>query len=179
DPYGLVCPTVYGGRDWMSGAYNPDTNAIYQGLANLCMRPEITTDEWTPEDLYGITYPPELAPGATNVGSLQAISVETGKLLWKYEQPAGFSPVLSTGGNLIFVGDSARRFRAFDATTGEVLWEVPLGASIVGFPVSYEVDGVQYVAVAAGSGGLSGLYNAVAGIEAPAGSNTLYVFKLP
>jgi len=180
EPYGLVCPTALGGRDWMAGAYNPDTNAIYQSLHNLCMEPEWQTDEWVPEDLYGISLDPFLAPGEENVGTLQAYSASTGELLWKYEQPAAFMPVLSTGGGLIFVGDVNRRFRAFDAATGEVLWETILGSVVSGHPVTYEVDGVQYVAVSAGGGiGIEGTYLAAAGLTAPSGGNMIYVFKLP
>lgn len=180
DPYGLVCPTSLGGRDWMAGAYNPDTNAIYQGLHNLCMEPEFLVDEWTPEDLYGIAMDVFAAPDEENVGTLQAISAETGTLLWKYEQPAAIMPLLSTGGNLIFGGDVNRRFRAWDAETGDIRFETILGSIVSGHPVAYEVDGEQYIAVAAGGGGLiEGSYLAAAGLSAPSGGNMVYVFKLP
>ena len=181
DPYGLVCPTAIGGRDWMAGVYNPETNAIYQGLHNMCMdQPEITTDEWTPQDLYGITLPASLAPGETYAGTLRAFSAETGRELWRHEQQAHIMPLLSTGGGLIFAGDINRRFQAWDAATGEVLFQTILGSIIAGFPVSYAVDGEQYIAIAAGGGGLiEGLYMEVAGITAPTGGNTIYVFKLP
>src|SRR5690606_10631923 len=83
--------------------------------------------------------------------------------LWKYEQPAAFMPVLSTGGGLTFVGHVNRRFRAFDAATGEVLWETILGSAVSGHPVTYEVDGVQHVAVSAADGiAIEGTYLAAA-----------------
>ncbi len=180
DPYGMVCPTPLGGRDWMAGAYSPDTNAIYHGLFNMCFDPEITTDEYVPEDMYAITTDGYLAPGEENLGTLRAYSAETGELLWQYDQPAAMLSVVTTGGNLVFAGDVNRRFRAWNATTGEVVFETILGSTITGFPVSYEVDGEQYVAVGAGGGiGVEGIYLAAAGITAPSGGHMLYVFKLP
>jgi glucose dehydrogenase len=179
DPYGLVCPTPLGGKDWMPGAYNPDTNAIYVPLANMCFEPEITTDEWTGADGYAITISPFLTPGEEYVGTLQAFSVETGDLLWKVEQDAMFMPVLSTGGGLIFVGDVQRRFHAFDASTGDSLWTSLLSSTVSGHPVSYEVDGVQYVAVATGGGFIEGFYNSAAGLSAQTRNNALFVFRLP
>ena len=92
--------------------------------------------------------------------------------------------VLTTGGGLAFVGDYDRRFRAYDVETGEALWETRLGRSVEGFPVSYEVDGVQYIAVPAGQGGGSPWrIPTFLGTEMinPAGNghNALYVFRLP
>jgi glucose dehydrogenase len=91
--------------------------------------------------------------GGSDVCQLTAIDVATGETLWQLSQRAGIGgSVLTTGGGLVFVTDDARRFRAFDAETGEVLWEQILNASAGDFPVSYEVDGVQYIAIAAGGG---------------------------
>ena len=85
--------------------------------------------------------------------------------------------VLTTGGGLVFVTDDARRFRAFDADTGEILWEQLLNSGAGGFPVSYGVDGVQYIAIAAG-GGVN--YRSITReIRQRGGGNTLFVFRLP
>ena len=87
------------------------------------------------------------------VGQLTAMDMATGETLWVHRQRAGIGgSVLTTGGGLVFVTDDARRFRAFDARTGEVLWEQILNSSAGGFPVSYMHDGVQYIAIAAGGG---------------------------
>lgn len=180
DPYGLVCPTPLGGKDWMPGAYNPGTNAVYTPLQNLCTEMTISTDEWTPADLYGISYPLELAPGSENVGRLQAVSVETGETLWTFETPAAMMPALSTGGGLIFAGDVNRRFRAHDATTGDVLWESILSGSVSGHPVSFGVDGEQYIAVGVGSALTTGTYLALNPEQRVSNTgNALFVFKLP
>ena len=63
-----------------------------------------------------------------------AISAETGKTLWKYEQRAGMLSLVATGGGLVFGGDANGRFRAFDDRTGKVLWEANLGSPVSGYP---------------------------------------------
>ena len=87
-----------------------------------------------------------------NVGRLAAVSGSTGEILWTYDQRAAMGSVLTTGGGLVFAGDFHRYFRAFDAESGEVLWEIPLSAPVTGYPMSYAVDGKQYVAVPVGGG---------------------------
>ena len=76
--------------------------------------------------------------------------METGATLWRHQQRAGVMSLAATGGGLVFGGDVAGAFRAFDADTGEVLWETSLGAPVSGFPVTYAVGGRQYVAVTTG-----------------------------
>jgi alcohol dehydrogenase (cytochrome c) len=89
--------------------------------------------------------------------------------------------VLTTAGGLAFVGDHDRRFRAHDVETGEVLWETRLGSTVEGFPITYEVDGVQYLAVPTGRGGGSpwriGSFVADE-LVSPDGHNALYVFRI-
>ena len=77
----------------------------------------------------------------------------------------------------MFVTDDARRFRAFDAVTGETLWEQRLNSSAGGFPISYSVDGVQYIAIAAGGG--VNYRNLTPEIVQRSEGNTLFVFRLP
>ena len=95
-----------------------------------------------------------------------------------YRQRAGIAgSVLTTGGGLVFVSDDARRFRAFDAQTGDVLWEQILNSSAGGFPVAFMHDGVQYIAIAAGGGiNFRGL---TPEIQQPGRGNMLFVFRLP
>jgi len=112
------------------------------------------------------------------VGQFTAVDVATGRTRWVHRQRAGIGgSVLSTGGGLVFVTDDARRFRAFDADTGEILWEQILNSSAGGFPVSYSVDGVQYIAIAAG-GGVNNR-GVTREIRQRSGGNTLFVFRLP
>src|SRR5690606_37509587 len=105
-------------------------------------------------------------------------SVTTGEAAWKREQRAGMLSVMSTGGGLLFGGDVSGRFRAYDQETGDVLWEVNLGAPVNGYPITYAVDGKQYVAVSTGGSGLAFGLAQLARIR-PGAGNQLFVFKLP
>jgi alcohol dehydrogenase (cytochrome c) len=120
----------------------------------------------------------QLTPGTSNVGTLQAIDVETGRLEWKFEQTAGMLSLISTGGGLIFGGDVNGRFRAYAQDNGEILWEVNLGSPVNGYPASFAVDGRQYVAVSTGGSGLALGLAQLGGIR-PGAGNRLYVFALP
>ena len=89
------------------------------------------------------------------IGKLQAWDMNTGEMKWAHDfhDTPYWGPILSTGGNLLFTGGTAdRMFRAFNATTGEVLWEYPTNSGITAAPSTFEVDGTQYVAVQSGWG---------------------------
>jgi hypothetical protein len=83
--------------------------------------------------------------------------------------------VVATGGGLVFGGDVNGRFRAFDHETGEVLWEISLGSAVSGFPISYAVDGQQFVAVSTGTPRFLDLTPELR----PSSGNNLFVFALP
>ncbi|MDE2977525.1 MAG: PQQ-binding-like beta-propeller repeat protein, partial [Acidobacteriota bacterium] len=174
-----VCPAASGGKDWPTAAYSPLTEAVYAPLQDVCMSPTITGTGEGPPQGYGIAFNMRLAPNKTTVGRLDAVSARTGESLWRFEEPAGMMSVMTTGGGLVFAGNTNRRFRAWDAATGEVLWQTVLGGPVSGFPVSFAVDGEQYVAVTAGGGDLlSGLFNRLGNLRARSGANMLYAFKL-
>jgi alcohol dehydrogenase (cytochrome c) len=114
------------------------------------------------------------------MGRIDAISVATGKTLWSWESEASnYSSILSTAGGLLFNGGMDRYFRAFDQDNGKVLWQARLGTSVAGTPVTYSVNGRQYVAIAAGSGHLALLTKIFPNIDQPGGGNMVYVFALP
>jgi alcohol dehydrogenase (cytochrome c) len=89
--------------------------------------------------------------------------------------------MLATAGNLIFWGDMDRRFRAFDADTGEILWETIVGGIIQNSTITYAVNGRQYVAILTGDGasGTGGPLSVVQTLTAVRGHNAIYVFALP
>ena len=175
----LVCPGSTGGKNWPAGAYSPRTNTMYYPMQNLCMMATTTTDQRDPSAVYGIRMRQELAAGTDNVGTVVAISAETGKTLWERQQRAGALSLAATGGGLVFGGDANGRFRAFDDETGDVLWEINLGSPVSGFPVTFAVDGKQYVAV---STGFSLVARTVTGLTPElrqGASANLFVFALP
>ncbi|MDD9997415.1 MAG: PQQ-binding-like beta-propeller repeat protein [Rhodospirillaceae bacterium] len=175
-----VCPTQNGGKNWMAGAYSPSTNTMYMPLQNTCMSVRSTAEEPSLDELYAIDMTREITPGKENVGTIRAISAETGVTSWTYDQPAGVASLIVTDGGLVFGGDAAGWFRALDQMTGEVLWETDLGAQVTGYPVTYAVEGKQYVAVSTG-GSLTLLQlNQLVSEELRAGTDTnLLVFALP
>ena len=174
----LACPTLVGGKDWEAGAYSPLTNAMYMPLRNACARMMATTSGNT-SSLYALAVRDQLAPGTDQLGTVQAISAETGETLWKYEQRAATTSLVTTGGGLVFGGDMNGRFRAFDQNTGEVLWEINLGSPLTGFPMTYAVDGRQYVAASTGTSGTSNRFLPLTPELRPSAGNNLFVFALP
>ena len=180
DEQKLICPSTSGGKNWPAGAYNPNTNVMFFPLQNLCMNARVTAGSRDPALVYGLQMPASLAPGTENVGGVWAISVETGRTLWKYEQRAGVLPVVATGGGLVFSGDANGRFRALDDRTGKVLWEMNLGAPVSGFPISFGVDGKQYVAVTTGNSLVSNSTNRLTPeLKPDGGTGQVFVFALP
>ena len=171
----LICPSANGGKDFPAGAYSPQTNAMYYGLQNLCF--DVTTSE-NHSTAYAFSSKGRLSPGTENAGSIFAISAETGKTLWRYDQRAGMMSSVATGGGLLFTADTVGHFRAFDQQNGKILWDVNLGAEVSGYPVTFAVKGKQYVAVSTGSSLVSGAVNTLIGAKPPK-VNAVYVFALP
>ena len=172
-----TCPTWYGGKNWEAGAYSPLTNAMYFPLRNTCSQVMAVPEEENP--VIALTMREEIAPGTDQLGTVQAISVETGETLWRYEQRAGTTSLVATGGGLIFGGDANGRFRALDQDTGDVLWEINLGSAITGFPITFAVDGRQYVAVSTGATGTTNAQIRLTPELRPSTGNNLFVFTLP
>ena len=176
----LACPTYNGGKDWEAGAYSPLTNLMYFPLRNTCARMMVVeSNETLPLELYALAVRNEIAPGTDQVGTVRAISAETGATAWLYDQRAATTSLVATGGGLVFGGDANGRFRAFDDETGEVLWEINLGSPLTGFPITFAVDGRQYVAASTGVGGNPLAFLALTPELRPSFGNNLFVFALP
>jgi PQQ-dependent dehydrogenase (methanol/ethanol family) len=175
----LVCPGSSGGKNWPAGAYSPLTNMMYFPLQNMCMTATTTTDTRDPSKVYGLNMRQQLPAGTDKVGTVWAISAETGQTVWKHEERAGALSLAATGGGLVFGGDANGKFRAFDDKTGKVLWETNLGSPVSGFPVTFAVDGKQYVAVTTGPSLVAGAAGRLTPELRPSDNRSIFVFALP
>jgi alcohol dehydrogenase (cytochrome c) len=170
-----VCPSAAGGANYPSPAYSPLTKTMYLPAQNTCF--DITAIAPGPDaGTYAFAATHYIAPSAAGkLGSIHAVDTVTGKTKWTLQQRAGTQSLMTTGGGLVFMGDAAGRFRALDQETGAVLWEVNLGSSVTGYPVTFEVGGHQYVAVSTGVW----LNDSFTPELIHGTQNTLYVFALP
>ncbi len=151
------CPSLWGGKDWPPAAYSPQTGYLYiPANENLCTTMVGREVEYRPGAGYtGATSQVFVVDGADHLGELQAWDLSTGEQVWTHEfaESQNWGPVLTTGGGLVFAGGTHDRyFRAFDARTGDVLWEQRTNSGVTGVPSSYAIDGVQYIAVQSGWG---------------------------
>jgi alcohol dehydrogenase (cytochrome c) len=142
----LVTPNQGGAANWPPPSYNPDTGLFYVNATRAFSVYYIYDPSDKPEGWGGNDR------GGWGEGMLQAIDYKTGKIRWshKWEGGGGRSGVLSTAGKLLFAGDAANNLVALHTETGEPLWHANLGASVTNGPMTYELDGTQYLVVAAG-----------------------------
>jgi alcohol dehydrogenase (cytochrome c) len=145
-----MLPGANGGVEWSPMAVNPKTRLAYAANLHQPMTYHVEEAKYPGGKLWlGGAF--KVVPGEKQWGRLAAVNIDTGKMAWKFdtEQPL-IGGVLATAGNLVFNGEGNGYFRAFDATTGDKLWEYQAGAGVNAPAVSYMVGNKQYVAVAAG-----------------------------
>jgi PQQ-dependent dehydrogenase (methanol/ethanol family) len=168
-----VCPGDLGGLEFSPPAYSPSTQLAYEpGLNNcniyrLAPQSENNLHSQGAADFGGTPI-----PTGKNSGFMAAIDMRTGKLAWKTAVPAPMvGGALATASGLVFSGSEDGTFYAFDSSSGKVLWKTNVGLAFGAAPITYEVDGTQYVAVATGG-------TAIAAILGGETGGTLAVFKL-
>ena len=180
------CPADPGGRAWQATAYSPRTQALYMPTVEFCSN--TTPQPLDPGEIYTgggrATFARVPVPdGDGNIGQVRAIDMTDQSDMWMYRQhPPITSSTLPTGGGLVFVGSLDRKFMAFDDETGEMLWSSgKLSNSLESFPITYEADGKQYVAITANfASGLGRLASLTPEVKLPQDNPaTLYVFALP
>ena len=180
-----ACPSSAGGKDWHSMTYHPPSGLIIAPLSQTCLE-NAAREIALVQGGGGVGASRKFfeMPGTNgNLGKVGAYDVDTMEEVWSHQQRASLhTGTISTGGNLVFVGDLDRRFKALDVSTGETLWETRLGTSVQGHPVSFAIEGKQYIAVTTALGGTSP--RTVPGVIAteisyPRWGNAIYVFSLP
>ena len=153
------CPNAHGGKNWPPIAFSPKTRMIYvPANNNLCGSTTGVPSTYTPGRAYtGVSgFGSSVAPGGDHFGEVQAWNVDTGQRAWthNYVRSPNWGSMLATSGGLVFTGGTSdRKFHAFDATTGKLLWEFPTNSGILAPPSSFLVGGKQYIAVETGWGG--------------------------
>lgn len=180
------CPADPGGRAWQATSYSPRTQTLYMPTVEFCSN--TTPQPLDPGEIYVSGGRATFARVPTadsdgNIGQVRAINLADQSDSWMYRQYAPVtSSTLPTGGGLVFVGTLDRRLIAFDDATGDVLWRSgALSNALESFPISYSVDGKQYIAIVANwASGLGRLASLTPDIQLPPSNPaTLYVFALP
>ena len=179
-----VCPSTAGGHNWQSTGYHPPSRNLIIPLSQSCMEMsprEIEFEVGSGGNQGDRQWMP--MPGTEErFGKLAAYDVDSMEEEWAIQQRAPFlTAALTTAGGLVFIGDYDRYVHAYDVETGQELWRTRLATSAQGFPVSFAIDGEQYIAIPSGREGGSpwriGSFLAPE-LQSPNNHNALYVFKL-
>ena len=165
----VLYPGILGGSNWSPSALDEKTQTSYVAGIHAPIKYTLV-EEPAKDGLPAIRYASSEPTKDPRWGTLSAINLATGKIRWqvKTEQPL-MGGVLVTRGDLLFMGEGSGNFNAYNSNTGDLLWQTKVDAGVNAPPISYEIDGVQYVAVVAGG-------NAIFGY--PAGDN-IVVYALP
>ena len=159
------CPDLLGVRNWRASAYHPETGALYIPIHPTCVTGTFTE---LPQELGNDYYgnrgfrrrTGRVHPDSAEFpGHLIAMDIDTGEVRWRHSMSSRpGSAALATGGGLVIGADTDRHLYAHDAATGEVLFRTRLPGSVQGFPITYAVDGRQYLAAPVGGNRTNAIY---------------------
>ena len=157
----VVFPSVLGGKNWEPMSFSPITGLAYANTLAFGGRYKTVPATYKAGEWYlGMDLTDLFEFGTGPRGHLKAIDPMTGKAKWEVPSDIPrFSGVLSTAGGVVFSGQLTGEFEAFDASNGKKLWQFQTGSGIEGQPVTWQQDGVQYVAVTSGYGGVYSLFS--------------------
>jgi alcohol dehydrogenase (cytochrome c) len=170
-----IVPGLEGGTNWFPMAYNPDLGYVFFATNHWAM----ALTAWPPEEVVyqegqpymGVDY--QMYRLEDDIGYVKAFDVASKKFVWESPSPLPlFAGMLATESGLVFTGDQLGHLMALDAKTGETLWQFQTGSGINASPITYELDGTQYVAILSGLGGDPSFY-----FKGPKGG-MLWVFAL-
>ena len=178
-----ICPNLVGGKNWMPMSYNPKTGLVYIPTNNLCMDLEGVQEEYKRGQFYlGVNFDLDKPGPGGYLGGLKAWDPVAQKEVWFNKDDLPFNGgTMTTATGLVFAGDIKGMFRAMDAKTGKELWKFNAGSGISAAPISYTLDGKQYVAVTSGRTQSMPAFFGKIGEKMVAASpegGTLYVFSL-
>ena len=175
-----VFPSILGGKNWEPMSFNPQTGTAYANTLAFGGHYKAEPVTYKAGEWYlGMDLTDAWEWGNGPRGHLSAIDPLTGKTKW--EAPSDiprFSGVMSTAGGVVFTGQLTGEFEAFDADSGKKLWQFQTGSGIEGQPVTWQQDGVQYVAVASGHGGVYSLFSGDERLAKVPAGGSLWVFAL-
>ena len=145
-----ACPGLGGGHNWQATTYSPRTGLYYFSSSENCHLFYKSKQDFTAGQWYQASNV-EGPPGTHGTGAILAVDPTTAQTRWRFDMVSTPSAgLLATAGGLVFTGDAQGYLIAFDDRTGKVLWKFQTGASVHAPPISYAVDGKQYVAIVAG-----------------------------
>ena len=178
-----ICPNLIGGKNWMPMSYDEQTGLVYIPTMNLCMDLEGIQADYKRGAFYlGVNFDlGKVGPGG-HMGGLKAWNPVTQKEAWFNKDELPYSGgTMSTAGGVVFQGDIKGWFKAVDAKTGKLLWKFNAGSGITAAPMTYTLDGKQYVAVVSGRTlSIPAFFGAIGEkmVDASPEGGALYVFSL-
>jgi alcohol dehydrogenase (cytochrome c) len=183
DKTSLICPSAYGGRSWNQASFNPQTGLLYNTAIEWCTEIRTRQQEMVVGKVWhGATFKFVPPPSGKVTSHLDAWDPITGRRVWRVDTPLPhLGALLTTAGDLLFTGDPEGNFTALDVRTGKTLWNFQTGSGHSGGPISYAVNGKQFVATPSGWGShtASQLAEFFAELRGAREGATIYSFALP